>query len=152
MKRTSFNSRGNMSRSSGFSSNTGLSISKGNSLQSRATKGSTRRTGDDMEDQIMVDMEAAGLDFKKTKNSGATNMDGDMKGHGIMVECKYKTVTSHAVRQDEWEALLKKAKRDHLMPALITENQEHTRVVHIKYDDFLTLIAERDLGRNEEVC
>lgn len=117
-----------------------LAASGSGGLTKKATAGSTRRTGDDSEARILDKMRAAGLDFKETKNSGATNMDGDMKGHDFMIECKYKSNESHTVRANEWKALIGKAKRDRLTPAMITENSEGDYVAHIPLDVFLNLI------------
>lgn len=151
MERTSFSSNsnfgrgGSMSRSGSGMSGAGLSKSSG-SLKVRATGGSTRRMGDDMEEQIMEELAEAGLSFQLTRNSGATNGDGDMKGHGFMVECKYKTSKSHTVRTDEWVAVKQKSETHHLTPLLLTENEDHERMVHMKYEDFVQMLAEKELG------
>ena len=148
MNRSSGMSRsGSLSRSSMSKTDT-FGASKPMEKQSKA--GSTRRTGDNSESKIMDAMNCHGLSFKGTRNSGATSMDGDMNGHGYLVECKYKTNASHTVRSNEWKATVDKAKRHNLTPALITENQEGELMAHISLDVFLNLINESEHGSNKK--
>jgi len=112
-------------------------------LKKKARGNSTRRIGDDMEAQILEDFVEIGCDFQQTRNSGATHMDGDFKGHGLIIECKKKNAKAHTVRHDEWEAVKSKALKRNLEPVMITENEDQERLVHIRYQDYLVMLEDR---------
>jgi len=118
--------------------------------QSKA--GSTRLVGDRSEAGAKHILEGHKFLVAETRNSGATNFDGDMVVHlpnenpsdpsstYLRTECKFKSTTGFSISKEHWTRIKEKSLMHGGIPAYIFENKDHHYFLTITLKDFSSLV------------
>ena len=118
---------------------------KATQLKVKAKAGSTRLLGDKKEAQVQLTFESASIQIEETKNSGATNEDGDLlitttAPDYIRAEVKYRNVDGFTINKKHWHDIKKKALRWGGTPALVTMNKSDEKLITMSLEDLALLI------------
>jgi hypothetical protein len=111
----------------------------------KAKAGSTRLLGDKKEAQAQHTFESAKIKIEETKNSGATNEDGDMliyttEPDYLRAEVKFRNTDGFTINKKHWNDIKKKSLKWGGTPALITINKSDEKLITLSVEDLALLI------------
>ena len=143
-----------LSKGSGLAKTLPLQRGKASTeLKVHAKSGSTRLIGDRAEALVDKVFRDHGLTVEETKNSGATNFDGDrlihissVEGDYLRTEIKKRRSTGFTVQKDHWEDIKRKALMHQGPPAIISVNEDDNMLITLNVKDFAQIIQNLKNG------